>query len=67
MNAEKWLSGVVLALILISNGWGQQYTKLNVKNRVQLDVPADWTMNNLARLISILRLLSGRVRAGTQP
>lgn len=46
MNVVKWLSGAVLALMLTSNGWGQQYTKLNVKNRVQLDVPADWTIND---------------------
>ena len=46
MNAVKWLSGAVLALMLASNGWGQQYTKLNVKNRVQVDVPADWTIND---------------------
>ena len=46
MNEVKWFSGTVLALMLISNGWGQQYTKLNVENRVQLDVPADWTIND---------------------
>jgi hypothetical protein len=46
MNAVKWLGGTILALMLTSNCWGQQYTKLNVKNRVQLDVPADWTIND---------------------
>jgi hypothetical protein len=46
MHPTKWLLTTVLALALTSTGWCQTYTKLNVKNRVQLEVPSDWTIND---------------------
>jgi hypothetical protein len=46
MHSAKWLLTTVLALTLSSTGWCQAYTKLNVKNRVQLEVPSDWTIND---------------------
>lgn len=45
-NALKWIVGALSAFVLCSGGWAQQYTKLNVKNRVQLEIPADWTIND---------------------
>jgi hypothetical protein len=46
MYQAKWLLTTVFALTLTSTGWCQTYTKLNVKNRVQLEVPSDWAIND---------------------
>lgn len=45
-NALKLIAGVLLVFVLCSGGWAQQYIKLNVKNRVQLEIPADWTISD---------------------